>query len=81
LIPETTIDLATEANPNGKHAQSIIADAQLSVNLSPLERAQFTAIIALALLPTSIKSLALDFHLEFLALQRKIQRLAKTKHR
>ena len=72
------MDAATEDNPNGKH-QRTEDDAQLSPNASPLEKAKFSATIARASLPATIKSLAMEYHSKFLALQIEIQRLSKTK--
>jgi hypothetical protein len=80
LLPSTTMDAATEDNPNGKR-QRTEDDAQLSPNASPLEKAKFSATIALASLPATIKSLAMEYHSKFLALRIEIQRLSKTKER
>jgi hypothetical protein len=63
------MDPVIKANPNGKRARTAADIAPLSENPSPVERTQFTATVALTMLPASIKSLAL-VHLEFLALQR-----------
>ena len=74
------MDAATEDNLNGKR-QRFGDDAQLSPNASPMEKANFSATIALASLPANIKSLAMDYHSTFLALRIEIQRLTKTKVR
>jgi hypothetical protein len=56
-------------------------DAQLSENASPLEKAKFCASIAFGSLPATIKSLALGYHTEFLALQMELLCLSKIKER